>query len=140
MKPWIAILGEGKFETSLSALVLSKASGEKHEGSGQISWTLTGGIRLRATTHSETIVCPGSGIPYEVGKLVPLDAHLQLSGTSDDNYNIVGRVESRGGAVTESPFPLPAHRTGRADFPHPALGQELILSPTGSVEDGHISG
>ena len=31
-------------------------------------------------------------------------------------------------AVT--PFPHPAHRTGRADFPHPALGQDLTLTPT----------
>ncbi len=32
-------------------------------------------------------------------------------------------VESRRGAVLQqcSPSPLPAHRTGRADFPHPAL-------------------
>src|SRR5882757_9261213 len=35
-------------------------------------------------------------------------------------------VESRRGAVAWghvaiAPFPLPAHRTGRADFPHPAL-------------------
>src|SRR5208283_4419036 len=28
-----------------------------------------------------------------------------------------------GSAVT--PFPHPAHRTGRADFPHPALGQDI---------------
>ena len=34
-------------------------------------------------------------------------------------------------AVT--PFPHPAHRTGRADFPHPALGQVLTPSPT----EGH---
>ena len=27
-------------------------------------------------------------------------------------------------------FPAPAHRTGRADFPHPALGQNITLSPT----------
>jgi hypothetical protein len=34
------------------------------------------------------------------------------------------RVESRGGAVTRiAPFPPPAHRTGRADLPHPALGE-----------------
>ena len=33
-------------------------------------------------------------------------------------------VESRGGAVAhDAPFPPPAHRTGRADFPHPALGE-----------------
>ena len=31
-------------------------------------------------------------------------------------------VESRRGAVSLSdPFPLPAHQTGRADFPHPAF-------------------
>jgi hypothetical protein len=32
--------------------------------------------------------------------------------------------------VANAPFPLPAHRTGRADFRHPALGQELTRSPT----------
>ena len=31
-------------------------------------------------------------------------------------------------AVT--PFPHPPHRTGHADFPHPALGQDLTPSPT----------
>ena len=31
-------------------------------------------------------------------------------------------------AVT--PFPHPAHRTGQAAFPHPALGQALTLTPT----------
>jgi hypothetical protein len=29
---------------------------------------------------------------------------------------------------TMAPFPHPAHRTGRADFPHPALGQDIMLS------------
>jgi len=33
-------------------------------------------------------------------------------------------VESRRGAVARNaPFPRPAHRTGRADLPHPALGE-----------------
>src|SRR4029453_1712307 len=27
-----------------------------------------------------------------------------------------------------APFPHPAHRTGQADFPHPALGQDVTLS------------
>ena len=31
-----------------------------------------------------------------------------------------------------TPFPHPPHRTGRADFPHPALGQDSMLSPTES--------
>jgi hypothetical protein len=29
---------------------------------------------------------------------------------------------------TMAPFPHPAHRTGQADFPHPALGQDFTLS------------
>src|SRR5215468_3256871 len=33
-----------------------------------------------------------------------------------------------GSAVT--PFPHPAHRTGHADLPHPALGQDVTPSPT----------
>ena len=35
-------------------------------------------------------------------------------------------------AACHAPFPPPAHRTGRADFPHPALGQGFTLSPTES--------
>src|ERR1700756_4681661 len=31
---------------------------------------------------------------------------------------------------TVAPFPHPAHRTGRADFPHPGLGQDITPSPT----------
>jgi hypothetical protein len=31
---------------------------------------------------------------------------------------------------TISPFSHPAHRTGQADFPHPALGQNVTPSPT----------
>ena len=33
-----------------------------------------------------------------------------------------GVEEWRGGDVCAAPFPLPAHQTGRADFPHPASG------------------
>jgi hypothetical protein len=31
---------------------------------------------------------------------------------------------------TLTPFPHPAHRTGQADLPHPALGQDFTPSPT----------
>jgi hypothetical protein len=31
---------------------------------------------------------------------------------------------------TVAPFPHPAHRTGQADLPHPALGQDVTPSPT----------
>src|SRR4051812_5110678 len=51
----------------------------------------------------------------------------------------IGKVESRSGAVVETPFPLPAHRTGRAVFRHPALGQELMPSPTESSWEGRSS-
>ena len=37
------------------------------------------------------------------------------------------------------PFPHPAHRTGQADFPHPALGQDLTRSrATPSAASGHL--
>src|ERR1700751_2564951 len=41
---------------------------------------------------------------------------------------------------TVTPFPHPAHRTGHADLPHPALGQELTLSrATPSAVSDHLS-
>jgi hypothetical protein len=41
---------------------------------------------------------------------------------------------------TMTPFSHPAHRTGHADLPHPALGQELTLSrATPSAVSDHLS-
>ena len=43
---------------------------------------------------------------------------------------------------TLTPFPHPAHRTGHADFPHPALGQDfthLLLRATPSAVSEHFS-
>src|ERR1700687_649082 len=38
---------------------------------------------------------------------------------------------------TVAPFPHPAHRTGLADLPHPALGQDITPSPTARrAQDG----
>jgi len=38
-----------------------------------------------------------------------------------------------------APFPHPAHRTGQADFPHPALGQDVTLSrATPSAASEHL--
>ena len=39
-----------------------------------------------------------------------------------------------------APFPHPAHRTGRADFPHPALGQDIMPSPTAGYGFGLANG
>src|SRR5277367_3484704 len=67
-------------------------------------------------------------------------------GNASEFFNKIGRVEVWRGDVrpsmsvsapfvwrclsgsTVAPFPHPAHRTGRADFPHPALGQDLTPS------------
>jgi hypothetical protein len=55
-----------------------------------------------------------------------------------------GRVEDgRGslGPVANAPFPIPAHRTGRADLPHPALGQDftpLLSRATPSAVSDHF--
>jgi hypothetical protein len=64
----------------------------------------------------------------------PQARHCRPRGDDERKPGRRGRqgVESRSGAVAFAPFPLSAHRTGRADFRHPALGQELTLSPTES--------
>jgi hypothetical protein len=42
--------------------------------------------------------------------------------------------------VAVAPFPHPAHRTGHADLPHPALGQDLTRSrATPSAVSDHLS-
>ena len=73
--------------------------------------------------------------------------HVQMK-DGEPVGNVIGRVEMwRGGfrlniSVSASfvwrclsgsamtPFPHPAHRTGQADLPHPALGQDFTPSPT----------
>ena len=77
-------------------------------------------------------------------RFAPINGHRQPSAA-----RLIG-VESRCGAValgssisvaapfvrrcltgsTMAPFSHPAHRTGQADFPHPALGQNFTPSPT----------
>ena len=39
-----------------------------------------------------------------------------------------------------TPFPHPAHRTGRADFPHPALGQVIMPSPMAGYGCASVGG
>ena len=41
--------------------------------------------------------------------------------------------------VTVTPFPHPAHRTGQAALPHPALGQDLTPSPTACRAHARLS-
>src|SRR5437879_2003333 len=98
----------------------------------------------------------------EVLRLVDVDRSA-VAGKPDSPHASAGPpplVESRCGAValgrtylfpasfvwrclsssTVTPFPHPAHRTGHADLPHPALGQELTLSrATPSAVSDHLS-
>ena len=72
----------------------------------------------------------GAGMTLRIGargrKLVGCNSEAYCTvANSTSPMELGARVESRSGAVAGSidhaPFPLPAHRTGRADFPHPAL-------------------
>jgi len=49
-----------------------------------------------------------------------------------------GRVEERRGArpTGSRSFPLPAHQTGRADFPHPAFRLDFITKLTNEMPSG----
>jgi len=55
------------------------------------------------------------------------------AGCSTVSLRKSGRVEGWRGSLRpcQSPrFHTPAHQTGRADFPHPAFGPRLMLTPT----------
>ena len=83
-------------------------------------------VRFRSRTLNRVAMAPYRTTPPArsslVGSAVPC-------GPFRDPDESVLRVESRRGAVARSaPFPRPAHRTGRADFPHPALGEGFDLA------------
>ena len=71
--------------------------------------------------------------PHFLRKEVYLDSTVSTAGNRNEVMTGLSRastvrwVESRTGAGAPDaggvvvPFPVPAHRTGRADFPHPAL-------------------
>ena len=84
-----------------------------------------------ATTRKT--VADGSGtakaMDYTLKRWPALERYAQ------SGIHPIGRVEMwRGNLVSHeklAPFPHPAHRTGRADFPHPALFQ--IIRPSHSA-------
>jgi hypothetical protein len=62
--------------------------------------------------------------PELLARVLRLKRTVQMTGS--------GRVEDRRGSLgpmANAPFPIPAHRTGRADFRHPAL---RLASPQGT--------
>jgi hypothetical protein len=88
MFDWISILADGRFEASLPSLVLMKAAGERHEGSGQIVWNASEGLRLRAVTSGEAFLFLG-GTHHPIGQILPSGASFQLDGTTQDDFNVL---------------------------------------------------
>jgi hypothetical protein len=81
-------------------------------------------LLYRASTPKSCQSGNGAGARQVSARLAPASAP-RASGDP-------GRVEDgRGslGPMASAPFPIPAHRTGRADFPHPAL---RLASPRGT--------
>src|ERR1700693_1957177 len=95
-------------------------------------------VEVKPGCGSSLFECPVSGNLTVADRPTPASDRAELS----------GRVEMwRGGSrfglsvaapfvwrcpsnLAVTPFPHPAHRTGHADCPHPALGQDLTPSPT----------
>ena len=57
-------------------------------------------------------------VSYQV---LPTTSWVDPSSTGEPRRWGARKVEEGRGAATSDPFPLPAHQTGRADFPHPAF-------------------
>src|SRR6185312_578502 len=79
---------------------------------------------------------PAASLPPPPLRLLPAGTTSCRAGIipAEEQRLFTAYVESRRGAVTQGvPFPRPAHRTGRADFPHPALGEGVMFQPTGSL-------
>jgi hypothetical protein len=85
---WISILADGRFEASLTHLALLKNPEERQEGSGQIAWTLSEGVKLRAITSSDAVMFTGD-TQYSLGQLISTDACLRLEGTKQEYYNVI---------------------------------------------------
>src|ERR1700746_3402317 len=74
---------------------------------------------------------PREGVA-RLGDSVPAESRVEMwrrGGTPDISVAALFVWRCLTGSAV-APFPHPAHRTGRADFPHPALGQDVTPSPT----------
>jgi hypothetical protein len=83
-----------------------------------LEWVVPPRLRRRRNLHKK-----GQGYPVRYRSEPDIPSGLNGSG---------GRVEDgRGslGPVASAPFPIPAHRTGLAELPHPAL---RLASPRGT--------
>ena len=85
---------------------------------GAVAWAM----RQRSVSHPHSVMIRAFG------------AHCRVEmwrGGCRSNISVAASFVWRcltGSTLT--PFPHPSHRTGHADFPHPALGQDFTPSPT----------
>ena len=90
------------------------SSGTERPRTGQscrLTETIIGHMRARCSTEFGRVKMWRGGLRYSLSVAAPF---------------VWRCLNSR----TITPFPHPPHRTGHADFPHPALGQELTPSHT----------
>jgi len=77
-------------------------------------------VKNQAEVMPQSLI--GKAISYALGQWLYIYRYI------DDGRAPIGRVEMwRGGSrfSPAAPFPHPPHRTGRADFPHPALFRRI---------------
>src|SRR5258705_12804489 len=88
-----------------------------------------------ALLHSHARLASGWWLAFTGRDSNPLD--------STKGFSSLFHTSSFSRFILALPFPHPAHRTGHADLPHPALGQDFTPSPTPrcvrahSVESNH---
>jgi fructosamine-3-kinase len=87
---------------------------------------------LHGDLWSGNAACDATGVPVIFDPAVYYGGRVEMwRGSSRLGVSVaasfVWRCPSN---FTVAPFPHPAHRTGHADLPHPALGQELTPSST----------
>ena len=92
-------------------------------------------------TTSQSPLCPES--ESDRGRTVVMDRVEMWRGGCRLNISVAASFDWRCLSVaTMAPFPHPAHRTGQADFLHPALGQDftpLLSRATPSAVSEHSS-
>src|SRR6476620_409618 len=79
--------------------------------------------RWRVRWSTKPLCC--SGVLVGTNRMLALVTASQMASASAASFFCrLSRVEERrGDALMRAPFPLPAHQTGQADFPHPAFRQ-----------------
>lgn len=107
------VLPRGVLDKSLSLLETAGASvvvQDARESGTRVPWKFQGALR--------------EGQEAAVRTMLVLLCYIQSR--QHDVSGGKGRVEEWRGGGEAAPVPLPAHQTGRADFPHPAFGPRSV--------------